>query len=355
MTTQKIELAHDKANPQGLVAEFGRSGDAGIYDEVRVSVMRPDGSCVGDVLVGLTAEGELRVLVTTGNDGDQDHGVAVYPQRDLSAAVEIDSSMPVTVSPPKVIINLDGGIVHGVMSDKPVDVLVLDHDVEGVDEDDCMLVPDPYGLESAPTVVYKTNPYASDVNKATVECIYAAVGADVSVARQEEANEPAPCKVIIWQSYSGDLRVFSPVPLSVLLVDADTRYAGSSEVIVLPNPAEPSEVVEAWWTEEPFAADVAPDAVESVFTAAALGNEAERVLGAYSFGYTVNSATWDAYTGPGLERTATVYVSDAEGGFATLRFTVRLDADGQLIEAYALDEKGQFVGGMPAEKEAVTA
>jgi hypothetical protein len=47
-----------------------------------------DGKAIGDVLVGLDAKGDLRVLVTADGDGDSDHALALYPERTAENMVE---------------------------------------------------------------------------------------------------------------------------------------------------------------------------------------------------------------------------------------------------------------------------
>lgn len=94
-----FRMSNDRKNPHGYTVEAGRSGDDGIYDEMRVSILNPEGDCVGDALIGLTPEGEPRVLVTAGGDGDGEHPVAVYPLRDAEVAVEYFDSKAYTVIP----------------------------------------------------------------------------------------------------------------------------------------------------------------------------------------------------------------------------------------------------------------
>lgn len=73
----------------GFVLEATRSGDPGSYDEARMSVLNSVKDCVADVLVGLSPEGEPRVLVTTEGDGDGDHSITIYPLRDRENAVKL--------------------------------------------------------------------------------------------------------------------------------------------------------------------------------------------------------------------------------------------------------------------------
>ncbi len=92
-TILSCEAIHLGTNPQGLRLEASLTGDWGIFQEIRISAFKGDG-CVGDVLVGLNDKGELRVLVTTDGDGDEEHPVAVFPQRRLDEAVETDTISP---------------------------------------------------------------------------------------------------------------------------------------------------------------------------------------------------------------------------------------------------------------------
>jgi hypothetical protein len=85
----RFKLLHDGNNSAGYSAEASRTGDAGIYEEVRISIFHED-DCVADVLAGLSSDGEPRILVTHGGDGDGDHRIAVYPLREISKAVDVD-------------------------------------------------------------------------------------------------------------------------------------------------------------------------------------------------------------------------------------------------------------------------
>ena len=90
--TMKIacfSLAHDGNNPRGLTAEVNATVGGASYREIMVSAYAPDGRCIGDVVIGLNEEGELRVLVTTDGDGDGGHGIAVYPERAGPLAIEV--------------------------------------------------------------------------------------------------------------------------------------------------------------------------------------------------------------------------------------------------------------------------
>lgn len=89
---RKIEafsLMHTGSNPGGYLAAASRTGDPGIYEEVRISVLHPELGSVGDVLVGLTEQGEPRMLITHNGEGDGDHAIAVYPLKPKDEAVDI--------------------------------------------------------------------------------------------------------------------------------------------------------------------------------------------------------------------------------------------------------------------------
>lgn len=84
----RFPLLHSGNAHAGLVAEMERSGDAGVYSEARLGVLNPARECVADVLVGYSESGELRILLTTGGDGEGDHSHAFFPMRPTNMAVE---------------------------------------------------------------------------------------------------------------------------------------------------------------------------------------------------------------------------------------------------------------------------
>jgi hypothetical protein len=55
---------------------------------VAVSINDRSGRLVGWALVGLAANGEPRVMVTTGDDGDEGPVLAIFPQRETDKAIE---------------------------------------------------------------------------------------------------------------------------------------------------------------------------------------------------------------------------------------------------------------------------
>jgi len=85
----RFTLLHSGENPNEYTVDVNRTGDAGIYEELRVGVFKGDGKeCLADVLVGLIEGGEPRVMITAGGDGENEHAFAVYPLRDAGEALE---------------------------------------------------------------------------------------------------------------------------------------------------------------------------------------------------------------------------------------------------------------------------
>lgn len=84
-----ISLVHSGRNPQGFTADVVRSGDPGIYDELRLGVYR-GGNCVADVLVGLNEAGEPRILCTVAGNGNDGKQIAIFPLREEAHAVSYD-------------------------------------------------------------------------------------------------------------------------------------------------------------------------------------------------------------------------------------------------------------------------
>lgn len=95
----RIDLFSCGENPQKLTAEVALAGDDSWHQALRVSVINAAGECVGDVYVGLSDQGELRVLLTADGKGDDAHSIAVYPQRPAASAVEIDHEDGVGMRP----------------------------------------------------------------------------------------------------------------------------------------------------------------------------------------------------------------------------------------------------------------
>jgi hypothetical protein len=84
---------------------------------------------------------------------------------------------------------------------------------------------------------------------------------------------------------------------------------------------------------------------------AQIEDKANAAFEAYDFGKDVevtDVGTWE-YATPGLERSRKVYVEtpredDGPAPRWKLSFTVRFNDKGEILESYALDEKGQFWG-----------
>ena len=83
----KLPMNNAGKNPGKYTMEVGQSGDAGLYDEFRVSILDKSGDCVGDALIGLDQNHEPRVLVTTGGNGNDGKQVSIYPLREMRDAV----------------------------------------------------------------------------------------------------------------------------------------------------------------------------------------------------------------------------------------------------------------------------
>ncbi|CAE6795657.1 hypothetical protein R70006_05061 [Paraburkholderia domus] len=88
-----------------------------------------------------------------------------------------------------------------------------------------------------------------------------------------------------------------------------------------------------------------------------LAASADQAFEDYDFGNGVevtDTSGWE-YSGEGFERTRKVYLEaeredDGPAPRSTLTFTVRLNSDGSLAEAYAIDSRGQIWGSMPDRK-----
>lgn len=134
-----VGFANDGQNPQGLYAEVSTSGDPGIYDELRVTVFNRHGVAVGDILIGLDQVGALRVATTAGDDGNGDHAIAVYPQKAVELAVEAE--------PVKAVVEVSGGCISRVVSNRHISYVVADRDTESCSSVDLAMLPDPVSGE----------------------------------------------------------------------------------------------------------------------------------------------------------------------------------------------------------------
>ena len=86
-----FEAMNHAQNPRGIHLTAEPVGDDSLYQEIAVSATLPSNAGkprIADVNIGLTGDGELRILITTGNDGDGDHDIAIYPQRPHDQAVD---------------------------------------------------------------------------------------------------------------------------------------------------------------------------------------------------------------------------------------------------------------------------
>ncbi len=66
-------------NPKAINLRAEPSGDGVRYQEIAVRAFR-GAQAIADILVGLDAHGNLRVVCTAGGNGDGDHAIAVFPE-----------------------------------------------------------------------------------------------------------------------------------------------------------------------------------------------------------------------------------------------------------------------------------
>lgn len=66
-------------NPKAIRLRAEPSGDGAHYREITVRALRGS-KAIADILVGLDARGNLRVVCTANGEGDGDHAVAVFPE-----------------------------------------------------------------------------------------------------------------------------------------------------------------------------------------------------------------------------------------------------------------------------------
>lgn len=86
-----FKLLHSGKNVGGYAAEATRTGDKGIYEEIRVSIFDKNNDCCADILVTLEDEGKgaPKVLITADGDGEGDHLILVQPMKAVTDAVTI--------------------------------------------------------------------------------------------------------------------------------------------------------------------------------------------------------------------------------------------------------------------------
>lgn len=85
----RLSTAHDGGNSRSLMVEAAVTGQGEAFREIRVSAFASDGRCIGNIVVGLNEQGELRALLTADGEGNSDHAIAVYPERPGPMAIEI--------------------------------------------------------------------------------------------------------------------------------------------------------------------------------------------------------------------------------------------------------------------------
>ena len=83
---------YDGKNPRKIILHAEPLCGDEPYQEIAIQAKLPDGTLVADIVFGVNDAGEVRAICTTGGDGDGDHDIAVYPERNVSAAVCITTS-----------------------------------------------------------------------------------------------------------------------------------------------------------------------------------------------------------------------------------------------------------------------
>jgi len=58
------------------------------------------------------------------------------------------------MSKPRIVIRLDGGLIQEIFSDQPVEIIQLDTDLDGTEEQELILYPDEEGNENSATAWY---------------------------------------------------------------------------------------------------------------------------------------------------------------------------------------------------------
>lgn len=86
-----FKLLHSGKNDGGYTVEATRTGDKGIYEEVRVSVFDNTNDCCADILVTLEDKGmgAPKILITADGNGEGDHQILIRPMKPAVEAVEI--------------------------------------------------------------------------------------------------------------------------------------------------------------------------------------------------------------------------------------------------------------------------
>ena len=73
---------YDSENPRDLSLSVEYNTDPE-YREVMVSFTTPDGELIADVVLGIDNQNRVRIMTTTGGDGNQDHNLAIYPEQSV--------------------------------------------------------------------------------------------------------------------------------------------------------------------------------------------------------------------------------------------------------------------------------
>lgn len=81
-TDQAFEVyaLHGGTNPREIMLEASTAGDPGVFHEINVSAHIGE-RCIADIVIGIDESGEVRILSTVCGHGENDHTIAVYPER----------------------------------------------------------------------------------------------------------------------------------------------------------------------------------------------------------------------------------------------------------------------------------
>lgn len=83
----EFSARNDGKNPRAVRLRAEPSGDGGNYREIAIRVFRRR-RAIADLVVGLDAHGNLRVVCTAGGQGDGDHVLALFPELPVQKMVK---------------------------------------------------------------------------------------------------------------------------------------------------------------------------------------------------------------------------------------------------------------------------
>lgn len=87
----EFPAANAGKNPKAIRLRAGPSGDGAAYREIAVRAFRGS-KAIADILVGLDASGNLRVVCTANGEGDGNHALTIFPELPATEMVRCDSA-----------------------------------------------------------------------------------------------------------------------------------------------------------------------------------------------------------------------------------------------------------------------